>query len=59
MAKNNFTLTLDTLAPEGSIVRPAEFMKANQNLAITTGQATYMKVWFDTKAIGDVADSGD
>ena len=51
MANNNhFELTLDTLAPTGSITRPGEFLKSNAELAITSASATYMKVWFDTFA---------
>ena len=49
MANNNhFTLTLDTLAPSGSISRgDSRFVKENFNLSITKGDATYMYVWFD------------
>lgn len=53
MAKNNFELTLDTLAPEGSIARPAKYViNANGKVTIVKGDATHMKVWFDTEAIG-------
>lgn len=52
MAKNNFNLTLDTLAPEGKIERPAQYLKANGSLTIDKGDAAYMKVWFDTEATG-------
>lgn len=49
MANNNhFELTLDTLAPSGSITRPAQYMKANGNCSISKGDATFMYVWFDT-----------
>lgn len=49
MANNNhFTLTLDTLAPTGSISRgDSQFVKENFNLTIVKGDATYMYVWFD------------
>lgn len=53
---NNFKLTLDTLAPTGSIKRPAEFLNAEGTLTIDKGDATHMKVWFDTKEVGDKAD---
>ena len=53
---NNFKLTLDTLAPEGSITRPSQYLNNNATLAIEKGDATHMKVWFDTKAKGDKAD---
>lgn len=55
---NNFKLTLDTLAPVGSISRPAEFIKANADLSITKGDATYMKVWFDTSINGSKDSDG-
>lgn len=53
---NNFKLTLDTLAPEGSITMNADFLKENATLVIDKGDATHMKVWFDTKAEGNKAD---
>jgi hypothetical protein len=57
---NNFKLTLDTLAPQGSISRLAEheFIKANVDLTIDKGDATYMKVWFDTTAQGTKESEG-
>lgn len=57
MAKNNFTLTLDTLAPEGSIARPAQYLKSleGQKVSIVKGDAVLMKVWFDTVAEGDIS----
>ena len=57
---NNFKLTLDTLAPQGSISRLAEheFIKANVDLTIDKGDATYMKVWFDTTAQGTKDSAG-
>lgn len=51
MSANNFQLTLDTLAPEGSISPGADTLTAiNKALPITIakGDATYMKVWYDT-----------
>lgn len=57
MANNHFKLTLDTIAPVGSITRPAEFMKTNANLAITKGDATYMKVWFTQSETGSTEDA--
>jgi hypothetical protein len=53
---NNFKLTLDTLAPEGSITRPAEFLNAEGTLTINKGDATHMKVWFDKNKTGNKAD---
>lgn len=50
MAKNNFGLTLDTLAPVGSITRPNGYVQTQDTLTISVGDATYMKVWFDTTA---------
>jgi hypothetical protein len=48
MANNNhFELTLDTLAPSGSISGLNEFEKANKALTIDGGDATFKKVWFD------------
>lgn len=53
MANNNhFNLTLDTLAPSGSISRTNQYINANENLTISIGDATFMKVWFDTNATG-------
>ena len=49
---NNFKLTLDTLAPKGSITRPAEFLNAESTVVIDKGDATLMKVWFDKVAVG-------
>lgn len=52
MANNNhFQLTLDTLAPSGSI-SAQRYYKANGSISITKGDATQMSVWFDTKANG-------
>jgi len=52
MANNNhFELTLDTLAPAGSISRGTnQFHNANFALTITKGDATFMYVWFDSSA---------
>ena len=48
MANNNhFELTLDTLAPVGSISGLGEFEKVNKPLVIDGGNATFKKVWFD------------
>ena len=48
MANNNhFELTLDTLAPTGSISGLKEFEKENKALTIVGGDATFKKVWFD------------
>lgn len=55
---NNFNLTLDTLAPTGSITRPDLYINANGNLTINKGDATYMKVWFNSTAAGTKSDVG-
>jgi len=61
MANNNhFNLTLDTVAPTGSIARPNHYVKDNtQNLTIgyTVGDAILMKVWFNGNAIGTESDT--
>jgi len=52
MANNNhFELCLDTLAPSGSISR-GETLAHNDNFALTIdkGDATFMRIWFDTTA---------
>lgn len=60
MANNNhFNLNLDTLAPTGSITRPAQYLNANKNLTITrdSDDAVYMKVWRTTDAEGTKTDA--
>lgn len=48
MANNNhFELTLDTLAPTGSITRPAQYCKAQEVCTIAKGDATFMYAWTD------------
>ena len=49
MSANNFQLTLDTLAPSGSI-SPSSLTAINKSLplSIEKGDATYMQVWYDT-----------
>lgn len=49
MSANNFQLTLDTLAPKGSI-SPSSLTATNKSLPVTInkGDATYMQVWYDT-----------
>ena len=49
---NNFELTLDTLAPAGSIATPKEYTNAQVTLSINKGDATFMKVWVDSKSVG-------
>ena len=49
---NNFELTLDTLAPTGSITTPKEYTNAQVTLSINKGDATFMKVWVDSKSVG-------
>ena len=49
---NNFRLTLDTLAPAGSITTPKEYTNAQVTLSINNGGATFMKVWVDSKSAG-------
>lgn len=51
MANNNhFELTLDTLAPVGSIKGLGDYEKENKDLVIDGGDATFKKVWFDKEA---------
>jgi hypothetical protein len=51
MANNNhFELTLDTLAPQGSISGLNRYEKENKDLIINGGDATFKKVWFDQEA---------
>ena len=59
MANNNhFELTLDTLAPTGSVTLSGKTeIYENKALTIEKGDAIYMKLWFDTKASGDAADA--
>jgi hypothetical protein len=58
MANNHFDLTLDTLAPTGSISGvPGAIIKSNGNLTINKGDASYMKLWFSTSATGSKQDS--
>lgn len=60
MANNNhFELTLDTLAPTGSISGLGEFEKENKTLVIDGGNATFKKVWFDTLSAKDVTKECD
>ena len=60
MANNNhFNLTLDTLAPSGSITRPAEYLRNNSSsVTIVKGDATEMKVWFDGNPNSDKTSAG-
>jgi len=47
MSANNFILTLDTIAPTGSITKPdqSKSVSGSISLTLTTGGANYMKVW--------------
>ena len=46
MANNKFGLTLDTLAPTGSITRTTpQYVNGQSTFAINKGDATYMYVW--------------
>lgn len=56
---NNFGLTLDTLAPTGSITTPKEYTNAQVTLSINNVGAAFMKVWVDSKSIGLEADAPD
>ena len=52
MSANNFRLTLDTIAPAGSITSPAPSVaitniKNTIDVGINKGDATYMKFWVD------------
>lgn len=51
MANNHFKLTLDTLAPSGSI-SANRYYNANGSFTIVKGDATRMSVWFDKKEVG-------
>ena len=60
MANNNhFELTLDTLAPTGSISGLGEFEKENKPLVIDGGDAAFKKVWFDALNANDVTKECD
>ena len=60
MANNNhFELTLDTLAPTGSISGLGEFEKENKPLVIDGGDAAFKKVWFDALNADDVTKECD
>lgn len=60
MANNNhFELTLDTLAPVGSISGLGEFEKENKSLTIDGGNATFKKVWFDALPADEVTKECD
>lgn len=60
MANNNhFELTLDTLAPVGSISGLSEFEKENKSLTIDGGNATFKKVWFDALPADEVTKECD
>lgn len=52
MSQNNFQLTLDTLAPDGSITYPTSLATVKNSITVTLnkGDATYMQVWYDTTA---------
>jgi hypothetical protein len=55
MANNNhFELTLDTLAPTGSISGLVDYEKENKALVFTNEGATFKKVWFDELSKDDV-----
>ena len=56
MSANNFQLTLDTLAPKGSI-SPSSLTATNKSLPVTIakGDATYMQIWYDTAQNTSVA----
>lgn len=56
---NNFGLTLDTLAPTGSIATPKEYTNTQVTLSINKGDATFMKVWVDSKSVGLETDAPD
>lgn len=51
MSANNFQLTLDTLAPTGSI-SPSSLTAVKDSITVTInkGDATYMQIWYDTSA---------
>ena len=50
MSANNFKLTLDTLAPVGSVSPGKDTLTATNSslsLSIEKDDATYMQVWYD------------
>lgn len=52
MASNNyFNLTLDTIAPVGSINIPSAYCKTSFTVNINKGDASYMKCWVDNTAL--------
>lgn len=59
--QNHFELTLDTLAPQGSISRGTT-LYTNEQIPITINSTSddglLMKVWFDAKASGAKTDAG-
>jgi len=55
--QNHFELTLDTLAPTGSITRAFENGKANANMTVALGDASFVKYWFTTSATGTASDA--
>lgn len=51
MSVNNFKLTLDTIAPSGTITRTSQYIQQATSVTLTqSGNAEYMKVWYDTSA---------
>lgn len=51
MANNKFGLTLDTLAPKGSITRKTgQYVNGKSDFTINKGDATYMHVWLSENA---------
>ena len=60
MANNKFGLTLDTLAPTGSITRTTpQYVNGQSTFAIEKGDATYMYVWLsETNPASALPESG-
>lgn len=54
---NNFPLTLDTIAPDGTITRPSAYMNTNAPIVTQcdSGDAAYKKVWFSKLGTSDSA----
>lgn len=54
--QNHFNLTLDTLAPTGSITRAFQWGNANAAMAVNLGDASFVKYWFNENAQGAETD---
>lgn len=55
--QNHFELTLDTIAPTGSITRAYQYGKVNADMAVNVGDASFVKYWFTTSPTGTDQDA--